>query len=249
MLRLSCLAPPRAQLARGLLLFALLAVLLPARGLAGEAVRPDPVTEVFTGGQMTGRSWIGWAGAVHSFTGSLYDSGWRARLAGAYGRYSYDAGPFINEAQPALFELMPGYQLRHGPLIAKVYLGLHGEQHHLATADPGHQTADMGYGVKLLSETWIDLPGRSFASLDAAYSTRNSSFEATLRAGSAKLMPQIHLGAEAAISGDIECNQLHIGGFARYALGRYSLEASGGYALDYRREGAPYVGMSLLRRF
>lgn len=237
----------------GLLLLAAASAFAPARSAAGEpAANPapgEPTAEVFSGGILAGHSWIGWAGAVGSLSGSLYDSGLRLRAVGCFGQYDYDMGRAANRAYPALVEITPGYQLRSGPLTQKLYLGLHAERHWLQQPDGGNRSAAAGLGGKVLSETWLDLPFNSFVSLDGSYATRNDAYQGMLRAGSAYYLPQLQLGFEAGAIGDSTSRQFRFGGLARQTLGRSTIEASGGYALDYDDAATPYVGVSLLHKF
>ena len=222
--------------------------------LANERLNPQskegaPVGEFFMGGAFTTSSWISWAGAVKSLSSSLYDEGWRMRVLGAYGRYSFSTDGQPNSANPALFEITPGYQFKTGPVISKIYGGLHGEQHKLANPDPDNKTAGMGYGAKVILENWIDLPMNSFASLDGSFSTLNTSYQGTLRAGSAYYFPQLTLGPEVQIVGNEEYYQLRAGLFGRWKLETGSIKASIGYAEDYDQQSTPYISFSWLRRF
>ena len=97
-------------------------------------------------------------GAVKSFSTSLYDEGWRLRVLGAYGQYGLITDGQSNMAEPLLFEITPGMQFKTGPLISKIYLGLHGEQHKLNRPDANSKLKNMGYGAKIISENWLNLP-------------------------------------------------------------------------------------------
>ena len=175
-----------------------------------------PVGEFFTGGALTNNSWISWAGGVKSLSSNLYRDGWRIRVLAGYGRYSFLTDGQPNSANPALFEITPGYQFKAGPLISKLYVGLHGEQHKLANPDLGNKAQGMGYGAKVILENWIDLPMNSFASLDGSFSSLNTSYQGMLRAGSAYYFPQLTLGPEVQIVGNEEYYQLRAGLFGRW---------------------------------
>ena len=207
------------------------------------------MTEIFSGGVLAQNSWISWSGGVHSLTGNLYGSGWRMRVLGAYGKYVYDQGPFYNQAEPVLVEVTPGYQWRKGPLISKLFVGLHVEKHRLARPDANNTSAPLGYGLKLVSENWLNLPWDGFVSVDASFSTRNNAFQASIHTGAARLVRRITLGPEAHIIGNGEHFQLRGGGFARYRLEKGSIELSGGLARDYLGRQSPYFGMSWLRKY
>lgn len=217
-------------------------------GSAAEASSP-PLHEVFSGVVVSRQAWTSWAGGVTSFTGDLYRSGWRGRLVAGYGGYRFVTDGADNFANPALLEIMAGYQFRKGPVISKLYGGLHGEDHRLQRPDPDNRSAGMHYGVKLLSENWIDLPASSHAGLNLSYSTLNQRYQAQLRLGSEYLLPTVVLGPEAHITGNQHHYQLRFGGFLRWNSERGSIEASGGVARNYDGKGTPYLGASLLRRF
>ena len=215
---------------------------------ADEAIL-EPVGEFFTGGALTKTSWISWAGAVKSLSGDLYRDGWRMRVLAAHGRYSFLTDGQANHANPSLFEITPGYRFKTGPLISKLYAGLHGEHHKLANPDTNNKAKGMGYGAKVILENWVDLPMNSFASLDGSFSSLNTSYQGTLRAGSAYYFPQLTLGPEVQIVGNEEYYQLRVGLFGRWKRPNGSLEASIGYAEDYDHQSTPYVSFSWLRRF
>ncbi|MCF6198454.1 MAG: cellulose biosynthesis protein BcsS [Hyphomicrobiaceae bacterium] len=240
------------------MLFAFAAMM--SRAGASDLVAADPTGEIFTGGNFTKNAWISWAGAVKSFApgfsnspfsgkASLYDEGWRLRVLGAYGQYGLITDGEANTATPQLFEITPGYQFKSGPLISKVYLGLHGEQHKLNLPDPNSTLRDMGFGVKFISENWLDLPQNSFASLDASFSTLNTSYQGMLRVGSAKYVERLTLGPEAQVVGNGEYYQLRVGAFARWKLGNGQIEASAGMARNYDKNTTPYFSASWLKRF
>ena len=89
----------------------------------------------------------------------------------------------------------------------------------------------------------------SFASLDASFSTLNSSYQGMLRFGSAKYVERLTVGPEAQITGNGEYYQLRFGGFARWKLGDGQLEASAGIARNYDQKTTPYISASWLKRF
>ncbi len=209
----------------------------------------DPVGEVVTGGAFTRNAWMSWAGAVQSLSTSLYESGWRLRVLGAYGQYGLVTNGLANRANPQLFEITPGYQFTFGPLISKIYMGLHGERHKLNVPDPDSKLRDMGYGAKFISENWLDLPQSSFASFDASFSTLNTSYQATARIGSAKLVERLTLGPEAQVVGNGVYYQLRAGGFARWKLSKGQIEANAGLARNYDKKTSLYFGASWLKRF
>ena len=209
----------------------------------------EPTGEIFTGGTLTGNTWITWGGVVKSLSGSLYDEGWRLRALAAYGQYEFTSGGLPNTANPALFEITAGYQFKTGPAISKLYLGLHGEQHKFARPAPGNRLARMDYGLKVISENWIDLPMRSFVSLDGSFSTLNTAYQGQLRVGTGHYVERLSMGPELQVVGNEEFYQLRFGGFARWKLETGQIEASAGYTRDYNEKGSPYFSASWLKRF
>ncbi len=223
-------------------------------GEVATSVAEDPTGEIFTGGTFTKNAWISWAGAVKSFSfgssaASLYSEGWRLRVLGAYGQYNLITDGQPNTANPMLFEITPGYQFKTGPLISKIYVGVHGEQHKLNRPDPNSQLRDMGYGAKFIFENWVDLPQNSFASFDASFSTLNTSYQGMVRVGSAKYVERLTIGPETQIVGNGENYQLRFGGFARWKLGDGQIEASAGIARNYDEKTTPYFSATWLKRF
>lgn len=240
----------------GLMAMILIGAIAPISALAVDQLSSStqagpkaPTGEFFAGGVLTENTWISWAGVVKSLSASLYEEGWRIRLLGAYGRYGFETNGQPNFANPALFEITPGYQFKTGPVISKIFVGLHGEHHKIANPDPDNKANGMGYGAKIISENWIDLPKNSFASLDASFSSLNTSYQGMLRAGSAYFYRQLTLGPEMQILGNEEYYQFRAGLFGRWKQPGGSLEASIGYALDYDEKSTPYASVSWLRRF
>jgi Cellulose biosynthesis protein BcsS len=235
------------------ILFLLVSTILAPRIVSAEPLdsqkSDQPTGEVFTGGTLSGNSWISWAGVVKSLSSGLYDEGWRLRAFGAYGQYGFISGDQSNSATPTLFEIMPGYQFKTGPLISKLYMGLHGEHHKFKRPDPGNKIAGMGYGFKVISENWIDLPMNSFASLDGSFSTLNTSYMGMLRVGTAKYVDRLFLGPEVQIIGNEENYYFHFGGFARWKMKDSQIEGSAGFAKDFDKKNTPYFSISWLKKF
>ncbi len=215
-----------------------------------EQIDAAPLTgELFAGGVLTGKSWISWAGFVKNMQDGRHEKGWRLRVLAAYGQYEFTSGGLPNTANPALFEVTPGYRFRSGPLISKIYMGLHGEKHKFLRPDAGNKLSKPGYGFKIISENWIDLPMNGFVSLDGSFSTLHNSYQGQVRLGSSWYVNRLSMGPEVQIVGNEENHQLRFGGFVRWKMKTGQIEGSAGYTKDFDKDNTPYFGISWLTRF
>lgn len=168
-----------------------------------------PWSEGFFGGEIGENVWQLYSGATLAPFGGLDDNGWRLRVAGGYGQYTYMGRPRLTptvqlSSYTATFhhmEIMVGYQLRVGALTGKAFVGLAMLDH----AVPDEIAADLvargeAYGAKAALELWLNLGEHAWVSLDSSFSGAHLSYAERLRLGW-RLLPGTSVGLEGGIHG------------------------------------------------
>jgi hypothetical protein len=104
------------------------------------------------------------------------------------------------------------------------------------------------WGGKGAVEAWLDIGGNAFGQLDVSYATLYESYGTRLRLGY-KFTPQLSVGPEAGLNGNVDYDSGRIGAFVRYdaALGEVSISA--GAAGDRSEVTGGYATINALLRF
>lgn len=227
--------------------------------------------EVFTGADVTPRSWLLYGGATIAPFGDLWSNGPRLRASAGYGVYRYtgrrlDPATLLSQrydftGQISFFDALLGYLVRVGPLTAKAFVGAAMIDH---TIVPEDYLASLGgkFGAKAVVELWHDIGERAWASLDMSFTTAHRTYAARARAGYRVLTP-LTLGLEAGINGsagydkdeilrpllDPQLLDLRFGGFARFDWCGGEASLSGGLSTDLMARGEPYGTVGFLYQF
>ena len=237
----------------------------PAQG--GEADnQPVPHVEFYSGAEAFRQAWSLYTGATLAPFGSILEDGWRVRLAGGYGAYSYSGarafGPTSRlvdfDGKASFAEVLIGYHQQVGPLSIKLYGGVTASQHQITPDDPETAIRGRGLGGKAVLESWWDITETTWTSLDLAWASLYDSYSARARLGW-RLTPSLSAGLEAGAGGNVEGNIVRGGAFVRYEWAGGELVASGGVANDRLLEdvanpraadaSVPYGTVSWLMRF
>lgn len=204
--------------------------------------------EVFSGADATENSWLGYGGFGLALNGTLDGEGFRLRFFGGRGQYTYKPDDTLRRTDLTLAEIFVGHQWRTGRLITKLYAGATYEDHDIAPADRDNAVAGQQFGVKLLTENWIDLSKQSWLSADASYSTATEGYAGFLRLGY-RPVEWMTFGPEAAAFGNSEYDALRAGAFVRFHYLKTDLTVSGGVSGDYETASGAYGTMSFYHKF
>lgn len=204
-----------------------------------EASQQAPTLEASAGADVAAHSWSVYSGLTASIGGSLYENGWRLRLAGGHGGYSYSSRPWDADAQTPVTvsydgsmtfaDALAGYQQQLGALTLKVFGGAAMQHNTVTPVDPNSTTRGTRWGAKGAVEAWLDIGTRTFAQLDLSYATVYDTYGSRLRLGY-KLTPQFSIGPEAGLHGSIDYDHGRAGAFVRYESEMGEISISGGAA-------------------
>jgi cellulose biosynthesis protein BcsS len=225
---------------------------------AASAQSTSPRSEVFTGFEASDNYASGYVGAGYALgKAGLYESGFRLRAVGAYGRYHYDGTlldngvdvPTTFDGEDAFLSALVGYQFRTGPLIFKLFAGIEAEDQHIVPHDPNNSVQGSEIGLRLQEETWLNVGPRLFLSADASYGTAFQEYCALARVGF-RVRPRFSLGLEGGALGNEEYDAGRGGGFARVNFRDTEFTLSGGFTGNYLEdEPSGYVALGIYRSF
>jgi len=196
-------------------------------------------------------------GAGYAFGKGLYESGWRLRAVGSFGRYHYDSSLLARGVQaPTSFDgdatygaALIGYQLRHRTLFLKFFAGIEAEDQHIVPRDPNTSVQGSEVGLKLQAESWLDYSTRTFFSLDGSYGTAFQEYWTLARAGY-RLRPRLAVGLEGGALGNEEYDAGRGGAFTRVYFRKTEITLTGGFTGNYLEdEPSGYVSVGVYRSF
>lgn len=104
-------------------------------------------------------------------------------------------------------------------------------------------------GLKVLTESWLDLSPTWFGSLDASYGTAFQEYWSRARIGY-RVGPRVALGLEGGALGNEEYDAGRGGGFVRLNIRALEMTVSGGFTGNYLEdEPSGYLSLGLYRAF
>jgi hypothetical protein len=224
---------------------------------AASAQSVQPNTEIFTGVEASDNYASLYVGAGTALGKGLYETGFRLRAVGSFGRYHYDGTllsdgiyvPTTFDGEDAFLAALAGYQFRTGNFIAKVFAGIEAEDQHISPHDPNNSVQGSELGLRLATETWLDISPRLFVSADASYGTAFQEYCALARLG-VRVRPRLALGLEGGALGNEGYNAGKGGGFVRLDVQNVEFTLSGGFTGNYLEDlPSGYVALGVYRTF
>ncbi len=224
---------------------------------AALAQSDQPTAEIFTGFEASDNYASVYVGAGTALGKGLYEPGFRLRAVGSFGRYHYDGTlltdgayvPTTFDGEDAFLAALAGYQFRKGSFIAKLFAGIEAEDQHISPHDPNNAVQGSELGLRLATETWLDISPKLFVSADASYGTAFQEYCALARVGF-RVRPRLALGLEGGTLGNEEYNAGKAGGFVRLDLRDTEFTLSGGFTGNYLEdEPSSYVALGIYRTF
>jgi hypothetical protein len=139
-----------------------------------KASQDAPTLEASAGADVTAHSWSTYTGLTATFGGSLFDDGWRIRLGGGYGAYSYSSTRWTGSAVVVVpfdgtvtfADALIGYQQQWGALTLKVFAGAVAQHNSMTPVDIESSVHGTRWGAKGAVEAWLDIGASAFAQLD-----------------------------------------------------------------------------------
>lgn len=191
---------------------------LPVHG----AEREPRHMEIWAGADVADDVWLIYSGATYAPFGDIHEDGWRLRVVGGYGQYSYKGmrcpiaiakckpQSVAFDAQTGFTDVLVGYQKGFGPLTAKAFVGAAGIGHFILPVnaqlstdrnnlDPDNDAEGMEWGLKVGVELWLNITDDAYGSLNASWTSAHETFAASLRLGY-RLTPSLSLGVEGGLN-------------------------------------------------
>lgn len=181
--------------------------------------------EVWSGVDAAQDQWLFYSGmTVAPVSRDIYSDGWRVRVGGGYGQYSYDGltpRPLCGDATKndacsengrtaqrykvnhTYAEVLIGYYLRLGALTAKAFAGASMSNERHVIKDPANHDDGTDYGVKGALELWLNMGDDTWTSLDISYATARDETASRWRAGW-RIKPHISVGPEIRYDKNVE---------------------------------------------
>lgn len=225
-----------------------------APGTADEG--PASGREAWAGADVSENVWMVYSGATLAPWSAMHEPGWRVRVAGGYGAYSYSKTPTAKkddesreilafDATTYFTDVLVGYLVRLGDLTAKAFVGASVVSHDITPDDVYTIASGDEVGVKGVIELWLNMGERGWGSLDLSWSSAHETRSARSRVGY-RVWPRVSLGLEAGLNVDAqgECRMKKAGiprcGFADRdpETGEVHRRYEAADLLDYARGGA-----------
>jgi hypothetical protein len=225
----------------------------------------------WTGAEVLANSWSVYSGATMSIFGDIAKSvrdevgreetsrdetGWRVRVTGGYGQYSYrrwingvagrEYRKFIGHK--TFSDVLFGYQMQWNRLTFKAFGGLTAERHIVDPRDPENPVTGFSYGGKAALEAWLAISERHWLAADLAW---DSAFE-TVRLGTRtgyRVFDNVDLGIEARFEGNQAFDAGRVGVLATWKFGDVALSGTVGVSGDRDMRTSPYGTVNLFYRY
>jgi hypothetical protein len=180
-------------------------------------------------------------GTIAPFDG-FDEDGFRLRLTGVLGRYSYIGGNGIGRVTGTQSDgsLMVGYEWVLRAATVAIYVGADASENQLSVNDPNNASKGFHAGGKVAVDFYVNPTPYSMASGSVSYATANNAYYSRFKLGLA-VAPQLFVGPELLVLGDNFYSQwrlgLHLTGL-RFGMMQFGI--SGGYLDDKVRGHGGY---------
>jgi hypothetical protein len=180
-------------------------------------------------------------GTIAPFDG-LDEDGFRLRLTGVLGRYSYIGGNGIGRVTGTQSDgsFMVGYEWVLNAATVAIYVGAEVNENQLSVNDPNNASKGLHAGPKVAFDFFVNPTPNSMISGVLAYTTASNAYYSRFKAGIA-VAPQLFVGPEVLVLGDNFYSQWRVGmHLTGLRLGAMQFGISGGYLDDKVRGRGGY---------
>ncbi len=239
------------------LLFAYGEMMRPLNYLRGRASPYfDRKTDFFGGIDAARATTFAWMGVTYAPLGVLAEDGWRVRLIGGAGLYSYHTQIVpggVNQANVFSGEVLGGYRKTFDGLLgqrvyAGLFAGLHYEDQMLFFSDPGNPAQGSEIGIKATLELYSRIQERYIASAFASVSSVHNKYHAK-----ATLLYELNetwgIGGELALLGDARYNEQRAGLVGSLTWQKKVFALSAGFLDNSGRGDGGYITLSVYSPF
>lgn len=216
----------------------------------------DQKADFFGGIDAAKANTFAWMGVTWAPMGVLAEDGWRVRLVGGAGRYSYQtqAAPGgINDANVFSGEVLGGYRKTFGNVFGrKLYLGafagLHYEDQLLVYEDRNNPARGSEAGIKGSLELYSRVGERYIATAFASLSSVHNKYHAKA-AALYELNDMWALGGEVAVLGDARYDEQRAGLVGSLTWRKRIFTLSAGFLDNSSRGEGTYLTLSVYSPF
>lgn len=223
----------------------------------------DRKSDFFGGIDMAKGTAFAWMGVTYAPLGMLAEDGWRVRLAGGAGRYSYrtSAAPDgINDANAFSGEVLGGYRKAFRNIFGQTFYvgafaGLHYEDQILVYADPSNPARGSKAGIKgsleAYARVWERYIGTAFVSISSVHNKHHGKFAALYELTETWSLrgERWAFGGEIAALGDARYNEERAGPVTSLTLDKKIITLSAGVLQNSGRGDGGYVTLSVYSPF
>jgi hypothetical protein len=180
-------------------------------------------------------------GTIAPFDG-LDQDGFRLRLTGVLGRYSYVGSNGIGRVEGTQSDgsFMVGYEWVINAATVAIYVGADVSDNRLSINDPNNASKGVHAGGKIAMDFYVNPTVNTMASGTVSYATANNAYYSRFKLGVA-VAPQLFVGPEVLVLGDNFYSQwragIHLTGLR---MGPMQFGISGGYLDDKVRGHGGY---------
>lgn len=216
----------------------------------------DRKADFFGGIDAAKATTFAWMGVTYAPIGMLAEDGWRVRLMGGAGKYSYQAAVApggINYAHTFSGEVLGGYRKTFRNVFGQtlyvgVFAGLHYEDQILVYSDPANPARGSETGIKGSFEVYARVWERYIGTVFASASTVHKKYHGKT-AILYELTDRLALGGEIAAMGDARYSEERAGLVGSLTWNKRIVTLSAGALQNSGRGDGSYVTLSVYSPF
>jgi hypothetical protein len=213
-------------------------------------------TDFFGGIDLANAVTFAWAGVTYAPVGTLSADGWRLRIMGGAGRYTYLSSIVpggVNDASVYTAELLGGYRRTFDDIFGRrvhvgAFAGVNYESQMLALPDPFNPTQGSKAGIKAAIEIYSRIAQAYILTAIATASTAHSKYYAKT-ALLYELTPRWSFGGELVTMGDARYSEHRAGLAGSLTWGNRILTLSAGALDNSGRGSGAYATLSVYSPF
>jgi hypothetical protein len=223
----------------------------------------DQKTDFFGGIDASKATAFAWMGVTYAPLGTLAEDGWRVRLMGGAGRYSYQTSIVpggINDVGAFSGEVLGGYRKTFENVLGQrlyvgAFAGLHYESQILLYNDPSNPARGSEAGIKGSLETyarvWERYIGTAFVSISTVHNKYHGKLAALYELSETWSLrgERWALGGEVSALGDARFNEERAGFVGSLTLQKKIVTLSAGVLQNSGRGDGTYVTLSVYSPF
>jgi Cellulose biosynthesis protein BcsS len=198
-----------------------------------------------------------WRNGAFAYGGAIYKPGgfdrdgllFKFLLSG--GLYRYNAGSLGGGrviGTEVLAQVLPGWEIKRGPVEAKIFFGPEIQQHRLRPDDPDNRLRGRALGLRLAIDLWAEPSVATMAAADASLSSIGGNYSARAAFGW-RVLDRFYAGPETQVYGGDGYSQTRLGAHVTsLKIGATEWSVGAGWALDSDRRSSPYLRINVMTR-